>query len=191
MRHPHPARRGSTGTNADLRGFPLLRSLAELGTIEVGLMPAWRYLHVLWVVGFSCTFELELEDLSQPPTVAFEYTNSGADEMSGTVMIPVILSRAVDTEVRVTYSLLGGAGAVNGVDFDLAPGTLVFAAGEKRKELPVTIRNDSDMTEMVETFDIALSAPVGATLDPVRAIHSVRIADHILPRVTVSPAATT
>ena len=72
-------------------------------------MSSWRYLHVLWVVGFSCTFELELEDRSLPPAVAFEYTNSGADELSGTVMIPVILSRPAEAEVSVSYSLASGA----------------------------------------------------------------------------------
>lgn len=153
-------------------------------------MTGWRYLHVLWVVGFACSFELDLEENAARPTIAFEYTNSGADELSGTVMIPVILTTASTVEVRVKYSLLGGSGAVLGSDFDLTPGTLVFAPGEQRKEIAVTIRNDADMTEMVESFDIALSEPVGAPLDELRAIHSVRISDHILPRVQIGPAPT-
>ena len=76
-------------------------------------MTGWRYLHVLWVVGFACSFELDLEENAARPTIAFEYTNSGADELSGTVMIPVILTAASTVEVRVNYSLLGGSGALD------------------------------------------------------------------------------
>jgi len=142
------------------------------------------------LLGFACSFELDLEDNTIPPTVAFEFTMSGADEASGTIMVPVILSRPAEQEITVDYSLLNGNNATPGVDFDLATGKLVFAVGESRREVPVTIKDDADETEMVETFDIALSSPVGATLDEVRAIHSIRIADHILPRVTVGPTPT-
>lgn len=154
-------------------------------------MVAWRSLGVLWVLGLACSFELDLEDNAAPLTVAFEFTMSGADEASGTIMVPVVLSRPADTDVTVDYSLLGGNNAMPGVDFDLVTGKLVFGVGEYRKEIPVTIRNDTDETEMAESFDIALSAPVGAVLDETRAIHSVRIADHILPRVSVGTGPTT
>jgi hypothetical protein len=150
-------------------------------------MLAWRHLAVLPVLGIACTFEL---DLDNELTVAFEYTMSGADEMSGMLMIPVVLSRPAELPVTVDYALLGGNGATPDLDFELPTGKLVFEVGEIRKEVPVTIKPDSDETEMVESFDIALSSPVGATLDPTRAIHSVRIADHILPRVTIGPTGT-
>lgn len=131
----------------------------------------------------SCAFSVDLGD-DGPPTVAFEFAMSGADEASGQVMVPVVLSRAIDTPVSVSYSLLGGNQATPGVDFELVDGTLTFAPGEVRKEVPVTIKDDGVEGEMAETFEIALSAPVGAKLDETRAIHSLRIADHILPRVT-------
>jgi hypothetical protein len=153
-------------------------------------MSAWRHLAVVVVLGFACTFDLDLQDNSVPPSIAFEFTMSGADEMSGVLMIPVILSRPAEQEISVDYKLLSGNGATPDVDFELRTGTLVFAIGEHRKELPVTIKNDLDETEMVESFDIALVTPVNATLDEVRAIHSVRIADHILPRVSVGTAPT-
>jgi len=154
-------------------------------------MRMWGHLGVVLLSGVACSFELDLEDNSIPPTVAFEFTMSGADEASGTLMIPVILSRPAEQEVTVDYSLLNGNNATPGVDFDITTGKLVFAVGESRREVPVTIKDDADETEMVETFDIALTSPVGATLDEVRAIHSVRIADHILPRVTIGPGPTT
>ena len=153
-------------------------------------MQAWRHLVVVPVLGLACSFELDLEDAAVEPTVAFEYTMSGADEMSGVLMIPVILSRPADQQITVDYSLLGGNGATPDLDFVLPTGKLVFEVGQLRKEVPVTIKTDGDEMEMVESFDIALASPVGATLDATRAIHSVRIADHILPRVTIGPTGT-
>jgi len=154
-------------------------------------MRMWRHVGVLLLVGFACSFELDLVDNSVPATVAFEFTMSGADEASGTLMIPVILSRPADVEITVEYALLNGNNATPGVDFDIVTGRLVFAVGEYRKELPVKINDDGLEGEMVESFDIALSSPTNATLDESRAIHSVRIADHILPRVIVGPGFTT
>jgi hypothetical protein len=148
-----------------------------------------RYLAVLVLA--SCTFTVNVEDESSvPPTVAFEFDTSGADEQSGTVMIPVVLSRPADAEVTVDYALLNGNNATPGVDFEIAPAQLKFAIGEYRKEVPVTIKDDHDETESVETFVIALSSPHGATLDEARAVHSIRIADHILPRITIDPTPT-
>ena len=153
-------------------------------------MLAWRQLAVLPLLGLACTFELDLEEAAEEPRVAFEYEMSGADEMSGVLMIPVVLSHVATKQVTVDYALLGGNGATPDVDFTLPTGKLVFAIGEVRKEVPVSITPDSDESEMVESFDIALATPVGATLDPARAIHSVRISDHILPRVTIGPTDT-
>jgi hypothetical protein len=148
-----------------------------------------RYLALLLLS--ACTFDVRVGDESGPQTVAFEFEMSGADEQSGTVMIPVVLSRPAEEEVTVEYSLLNGNNATANVDFELKPGTLRFAIGEKRKEVPVTIKDDSDETEAAETFVIALSSPHGAQLDEARAVHSVRISDHVLPRVTLDPTPTT
>lgn len=150
----------------------------------------WRHLAVLTIVACG-SFELDLQDNSAPITVAFEFTTSGADEASGTVMIPVILSRPADQEVTVDYTVLGGNEATIGVDFELVGGRLTFAVGESRREVAVMITDDNDETEMAESFEIALSAPTNAELDAARAIHSVRISDHILPRVTLGTGTTT
>ncbi len=150
---------------------------------------SWRLLGLVLLVG-SCGFENDSLDPSVPPTVGFEFSMSGADEMSGTVMIPIVLSRQADAPVTVTYSLLNANTATPGVDFDLMAGTVTFGVGDYRKEVPVTIKNDFDETESVETFDIAITAATGASLDETRAIHEVRIADHILPRVAFDPTPT-
>ena len=153
-------------------------------------MQTWRYLLVLLT---ACGFEVTTDpDTSSPPSVGFEFSMSGADEKSGTVMIPVILSHAADEPITVEYRLLtGNNGATPNTDFVINPGTLTFEIGEIRKEVPVMIVDDFDETEPAESFDIALSSPHNAKLDQERAIHSVRIADHVLPRITIGPTATT
>ena len=151
-------------------------------------MWSWR-LSAALLFAVACSFSVELADESElPAKVAFEFTMSGADELSGTLMVPVVLSRETAETVSVSYSLLNANTATENVDFMLTTGTLTFAPGETRKEIPVTIKSDTDETELEESFDIALSAPIGAELDEIRAIHSIRIADHILPRVTLGPA---
>jgi hypothetical protein len=151
----------------------------------------WRHVIAL-ALCTSCEFNntTVADEYSQPPVVGFEFMNSGADEQSGTLMINVVLSRPAYTPVSVSYSLLSGSTATQGMDFDLASGTLNFAAGEVEKEVPVTIKDDGVEGEPAETFDIALSNPVGATLDENRTIHEIKISDHILPRVAFDPTPT-
>lgn len=144
-------------------------------------------LGVLCLVGVACSFSARLDGEEETaPSVAFEFTETGGDELAGTLAIPVVLSHAAESQVTVEYALLDAATATRDVDFTLAIATLVFEPGEVRKEIAVTINRDNDETESVESFDLALTSPVGATLDALRAIHSVRIADHILPRVTLA-----
>jgi hypothetical protein len=140
------------------------------------------WLLVFWI---ACGFSNDLVDDSTI-TVAFEFPMSGADEKSGTIMVPVVLSRVAEVPVTVMYSVLSGNGATPSVDFDVIAGTLRFEPGELRKEVPVTIRDDLDETEGEELFDIALTSPFGADLDARKAIHRVRIANYTLPRVTLN-----
>jgi hypothetical protein len=136
----------------------------------------------------SCTFSAELDG---QPTLAFATPTSGADEASVVLMIPVSLSHPATLEVTVDYAVLAGGDATAGADFTVASNRLVFAPGELEKLIPVTINPDADEMEMAESFQLALSAPTNAQLDEERAIHSVRIADHILPRVTIGPGFST
>jgi Calx-beta domain len=152
-------------------------------------MRMWPHLGVCLLLG-SCAFSA---DVDGQPTLAFATPTSGADEASSVLMIPVTLSRAGDLEITVEYAVLAGGNATAGSDFSVTSSRLVFAPGEVEKLIPVTINPDSDemeMAEMAETFQLALSSPTNAQLDEDRAIHSVRIADHILPRVTIGPGFT-
>ncbi len=136
----------------------------------------------------GCSYDSPGPGPDDPPTIGFEFAASGADEQSGTVMLPVVLSKpSVDT-VTVKYSVLGGGTATPADDFVVDATMLTFAPGETRAEIPVEIKSDFDDTEAAETFDIGLAAPEGAELDPNRAIHEVKIADHILPRINFATA---
>ena len=134
----------------------------------------------------ACSFSASFDDGTGSPSLAFEFAETGSDELAGMLAIPVVLSHAADTQVTVDYVLADSPTATRDVDFSIATGTLVFEPGELRKVIGVTINADNDETEADEAFAIVLAAPVGAQLDELRAVHSVRIADHILPRVTVA-----
>src|SRR5436190_14926006 len=112
----------------------------------------------LWT---ACGFSKSIAD-DNALNVGFEFATSGADEKSGTIMVPVVLSRESEAQVTVDYSLLGTGNATAGEDFELASGTLVFEPGDIRKEVPVTIKEDADETEPEERFAILLMSPVGA-----------------------------
>jgi len=149
-----------------------------------------RRLAVLFAILSACAYEEPTPDPSTPPTIGFEFPNSGADEMSGTVMLPVVLSKPSDEVVTVSYSVLGGGTATPVDDFQLGSNLLTFQPGDTRGEIPVDIVSDNNEMESAETFDIGLAAPHGALLDETRAIHEVLIADHTLPRVNFSTTTT-
>ncbi|MFK7805432.1 MAG: Calx-beta domain-containing protein [Anaerolineae bacterium] len=83
-------------------------------------------------------------------------------EADTTVPVTVTLSAssAVSTSVMVGTS---EGSATAGVDFVALSETLEFAAGEITKTVTITI-NDDMLDELDETFDVALSAPVNASL---------------------------
>ena len=90
----------------------------------------------------------------------------------------VKLNRAVAHEVRVDYAtkdgvgMLGGnAPAAAGTDYTATAGTLVFAAGQRRKTVNVAVLDDS-INEGAEYFLLALSNPRGAHL-PHRQVEKV------------------
>jgi hypothetical protein len=145
----------------------------------------------------ACTYKEpdELVGPEAPPTIGFEFPTSGADEATGTVKIPVVLSKPSDVAVTATYAVLNGGGGVVTMatpaqDFLVSGSTIQFAPGEVRATIDVQILSDTDETESDEQFAIALADPVGATLDADSLIHEVQISDHLLPRIRFMTAAT-
>ncbi len=113
-------------------------------------------------------------------TVGFEDGASGADEISGTVMIAVVLSAPSDNTVSVAYAVTGGT-ATPSADFTVSSTSVTFAPGEVRQVIPVTITNDTDESEPSETIELTLSNPAGAKLGA--DAHTITISNEVLPRV--------
>jgi Ca2+-binding RTX toxin-like protein len=87
-----------------------------------------------------------------------------AEGVTGTrpLVFTVTLDRAAAGPVTVDYATRNGA-ATAGSDFTAVSGRLTFAAGERSKTVTVQVIGDA-LREATETFDLVLSAPVGATL---------------------------
>jgi hypothetical protein len=88
-----------------------------------------------------------------------------ADESVTNPVIRVALNNLHKRKVTVNYAVTGGT-ATAGSDFQLANGTLTFARGEHRKNIPLQIIDDAETFEGFETIQITLSAPVGAKIRP-------------------------
>jgi hypothetical protein len=97
------------------------------------------------------------------PKVAFVFANSSGNEGNAAPAIDVMLSVVATKTITVNYSVTGGS-ADSGSDFLLQGGTLTFSAGQHKKTLPLTIINDTQGSEINETIQITLSAPIGAKL---------------------------
>lgn len=102
---------------------------------------------------------------AQPATIAYE--------ISGRAVIPVQLQGSSAVTVTVDYAT--SPGSASAADFTATTGTLVFPPGETWREIPVTLKVDST-SEPTETFSLALSNPVGATLAD-STPHSVDLVD--------------
>ncbi|HSJ21737.1 MAG TPA: Calx-beta domain-containing protein, partial [Nocardioidaceae bacterium] len=102
------------------------------------------------------TATLAIADNETPALASFASTLRTVPENAGVVHVTV--TRGGDTTVpaAVTYRRTSGT-ATPGSDFELAPGTLQFAAGETSKTFPVTIVNDA-AREVAETIVLSLAS---------------------------------
>ena len=90
------------------------------------------------------------------------------DEADGTANFVITLDRSSGGVVSMNYATQDGT-AHAGSDYVAASGTVKFAPGETAKTVKVLLVNDT-LKEVAETFSLALSDLVGATvLDPVGA----------------------
>jgi hypothetical protein len=91
---------------------------------------------------------------------------------STTVSVPVTLSAASPSAVSVSWATADGT-AASGSDYTGATGKLVFAPGETQKTIAVTVAGDT-VIEGDETFTVALSGPVNATISQGSATVTIR-----------------
>ncbi|MHC4500609.1 MAG: Calx-beta domain-containing protein, partial [Planctomycetota bacterium] len=77
---------------------------------------------------------------------------------------PLRLTWPTRNTVTVNYTVIGGTADGNGVDYTLAPGTVVFDPNETNGNIPIEIISDSNDAEGLETIIIELSSPTNAHL---------------------------
>ena len=104
---------------------------------------------------------LTLTDDDLEPSLLPVSDVTGFEDMSP-LTFTVELAAASGKEVRVGYATTGGT-ATEGTDYERAADTLVFAAGETSKQIPVTVLDD-DLDEDDESFTLTLTSAVNATL---------------------------
>ena len=116
-----------------------------------------------------------------PRTLRMAVNSSTRSETDGNEpLLMVMLDRpAGTTPVTVAYTVGGTATA--GSDYQLAPGTLTFAAGEQMKLLPLTLMADA-IGEGPEAIVVSLANPVGATLGSPSS-HTITLLDTNAPLV--------
>ncbi|MHC4333317.1 MAG: Calx-beta domain-containing protein [Planctomycetota bacterium] len=98
------------------------------------------------------------------PDVLFWRTSGSGMEDVTPAYAPIRLTRPTRNTVTVDYTVIGGTADGSGVDYTLAPGTVVFDPNEIHSEIPIAIVSDSNDQEPIETIIIELSSPTNALL---------------------------
>jgi hypothetical protein len=99
-----------------------------------------------------------------PPVLNFSAAAYSVNEDAGTATITVTRTGGSDGEVSVNYATADGS-ATEGGDYTASSGTLTWADGDAPdKSFYIPIIVDDVNSESDETVNLALSAPVGATL---------------------------
>ena len=123
-------------------------------------------------------------DDDDPPAISV--ADTAAAEGAGEMTFTVTLDAPSGREVSVSWATANGTALAPG-DYLAATGSLTFASGATSRTFSVTLVDD-DIHEEAETFAVALSDPVHATLETAAA--EGRIADDDpMPRVRLAVAA--
>lgn len=96
------------------------------------------------------------------PSVSIQGVSAPEGNASSTLSFPVTLSASTPLPVSVAYAASNGT-ATAPADYASATGTVTFAPGETSKTVNVTVVGDTAY-EPDETFTVALSNPVNATI---------------------------
>ncbi|MDA0811575.1 MAG: PQQ-dependent sugar dehydrogenase, partial [Verrucomicrobia bacterium] len=121
------------------------------------------------VLGSSTAIGVIIDD-DESPVVSV--ASVAGDESTGALTFAVSLSAASANTISVDYGTTSGT-ATAPDDFQPVSGTLTIPAGQTTASVPVTIKGDS-MFEADETFTLALSGAVNATLGTASATGTIR-----------------
>jgi uncharacterized repeat protein (TIGR01451 family)/MYXO-CTERM domain-containing protein len=130
-----------------------------------------------------------ITDDDAPPSIAIAdvavIEGTGA---TGSASFVVTLSAPSARTITVAYATASGT-AVAGSDFVAASGTLTFAPGSTSQTVTVSITGDA-LDEVDETFTVALSAPVNATIADGTAVGTITD-DDAPPAVSIADVTVT
>jgi TolB-like protein len=115
-----------------------------------------------------------IADDDQPPQVSFALRNSEAKEGAGFAKLAVALSAVSGKQARVEYAVTGGS-AIDGKDYTLKSGPLVFEPGETEKSIDIGVK-DNKAYEDNRTIEVTLANPVNAVLGA-QTVHTYTIID--------------
>jgi TolB-like protein len=127
-------------------------------------------------IGIRGKHELIIYDDDPEPVVSFAKWELRGEESSSPVIFDVTLSAESGRAVTVTYGVTGGDAAGGGVDFTLPGGTLIFAPGDTKKTIEMSIYDDS-LNEDDESVDVAIKSVTNAIKGDISII-SYQIADN-------------
>ena len=118
-----------------------------------------------WVKAARNMFGWRAGDYSPSDTgwcvLSIGFVSGGSDGLETTSLaeIDVVLSYPATGQKTVDYAVTGGT-ALNGTDYNLAPGTLTFEPGQTTRTIDIDVIYDG-LTESDETIQITLSNPGG------------------------------
>lgn len=90
-----------------------------------------------------------------PAAVSLARARVVEDDGAQQVLVPVLLSRVVHTDVILSYTTQDGSAAA-GSDYAAASGSITIPARSRRAEIPIAILDD-DLAEGPETFDVFIT----------------------------------
>ncbi|MCK4698916.1 MAG: hypothetical protein KAT38_01215, partial [Bacteroidales bacterium] len=100
------------------------------------------------------TYSIQNDD--PKPTVEFTIANSNGSEGITPANIEVSLSARSGLDVTLDYFVTGGSATNGGVDYTLADGALLIAAGDSLAYIPIALVDDPDI-EVEETINLLIA----------------------------------
>ena len=113
-------------------------------------------------IGSVGVHTISITDNHTSPPVSFAHDRQAVNEDVGTVNVEVELGWASANTVSVPVATTGST-ATAGTDYTGVPATLVFAPGERRKMITITVVDDTEV-ESDETVVLTLGTPTNGTL---------------------------
>ena len=122
------------------------------------------------------------------PALSFAPNIVDVDEDAGTATLTVELAPASTGTVTVDFATRDGVGGAKaGEDYTATSGTLTFTAGQTSKTFTVPITDDDVYENGLESFQVDLSNPTGATV-PAHPSAVVRIdSEDAVPTASMAP----